>query len=75
MHACVPLPMDEQGQGDQLEPTYSSYVSIRDVALNNCRKKWTMERGGERGSGIFVLMTWHDNDDDDKLEYNKSFIS
>ena len=48
--------MDEQRQDDQLEPTYSSFVSIRDVALKTCWKKWTIEKGGEGGSGISVLM-------------------
>ena len=42
--------MDEQRQDDQLEPTYSSSVPIRDVGLKTCRKQWTIGRGGERGS-------------------------
>ena len=58
--------MDEQRQDDQLEPTYSSSVPIRDIALKTCRKQWTIWRGGERGSGIFVLIARHDDDDDDK---------
>ena len=41
--------MDKQRQDDQLEPTYSSYVPIRDVALKTYRKQWMIERGGERG--------------------------
>ncbi len=57
--------MDEQKQDDQLEPTYSSSVPIQDVVLKTCRKQWTMSRGGERGSGISVLMARHE--DDDKL--------
>ena len=32
--------------------TYSSYVRIRDVALKTCRRRWTIGRSGERGSGI-----------------------
>ena len=42
--------MDEQRQDDQLEPTYSSSVPIRDVALTTYRKQWTIESrgGGER---------------------------
>ena len=56
--------MDEQRQGDQLETTYSSSVPIRDVALGICRKQWTIGRGGERGSGISVLIARHDDDDD-----------
>ncbi len=46
--------MDEQRQDDQLEPIYSSSVPIRDVALKTCQKQWTIERGGEKGSGISV---------------------
>ena len=57
--------MDEQRQDDQLEPTYSSSVPIRDVSLKTCRKQWTTGRSGERGSGISVLMIRHDDDDDD----------
>ena len=56
--------MDEQRQDDQLEPTYSSSVLIRDVALKTCRKQWTIEKGGEKGSKISVLMARHDDDDE-----------
>ena len=38
---------------------------IRDVAQKTCRRRWTIGRNGERGSGIFVLTAWHDDDDDD----------
>ena len=57
--------MDEQRQDDQLEPIYNSSVPIQDVTLKTYRKRWTIERGGERGSGISVLMARHDDDDDD----------
>ena len=50
------LHMDEQKQDDQLEPTYSSSVTIRDVAQRTCRKQWTIGRAGERWSGISVLV-------------------
>ena len=36
--------------------TYSSSVRIRGVALGTCWKRWTIGRGGERGSGMSVLM-------------------
>ena len=36
--------------------TYSSSVPIRDVALRTCREQWTIGRGGERRSGICVLI-------------------
>ena len=65
MYSCGPLHMDEQKQDDQLEPTYSSSVPIRDVTLNTCRKQWTIGRGAERGSGISVLIARCDDDDDD----------
>ena len=48
--------MDEQKQDDQLESTYSSYMLVWDVALKTCWKQWTIRRGGERGSGISVLI-------------------
>ena len=48
--------MDEQRQDDQLEPTYSSSVTIRDVTLKTCRMQWAIGRGGESGSGISVLI-------------------
>ena len=56
MYSCGPLYMDEQRQDIQFEPSYSSSVSIRDVALRICRKKWTIGRCGERRSGISVLI-------------------
>ena len=40
MYSYVPLHMAKQKQEDQLEHTYSSYVSIRDVALKTCQKRW-----------------------------------
>ena len=46
----LPPHMAEQKQDDQLEPTYSSSVVIRDVALRTSQKWWTMGRSGVRGS-------------------------
>ena len=43
----------------QLEHIYSSSVPIQDVA---CRERWTIETGGERGSGRSVLAAWHHDD-------------
>ena len=54
--------MNEQRQDDQLEPTYGSYVAIRDVVLKTCWKQWTKEKDGEKGPGISVLMAWHDDE-------------
>ena len=67
MYSYGPLHMAKQKQDDQLEPTYSSYVRIRDVALKICQKRWMIGRSGERGSGISVLAARHDDDDDDNL--------
>ena len=50
-----PPHMAGQKQDDQQEHTYSSYVKIRDVAQNTCRRRWTIGRSGERGSDISVL--------------------
>ena len=66
-----PLHMDEQRQDDQLEPTYNISMLIQNVALKTCRNQWTIEKGGEKGSGISVLMMRQDNDDDD-LKKKKS---
>ena len=52
--------MDEQRQDDQLEP-----MPVQDVALKTFRERWVIEMSGERGSGRFMLMVRHDDDDDD----------
>ena len=62
MYSCGPIHMNEQKQDDQLEPTYCSSVPIRDVTPKTCRKEWTVEKGGEKGSGIYMLRAWHDDD-------------
>ena len=64
MYSCGPLHTDEQRQDVQIEPTYSSSLSIRDVAMI-CRKQRTLGRYSERRSGISVLIARHDDDDDD----------
>ncbi len=56
--------MAEQGQDDQLELTYSSYVRTQDVTLKTCWRRWMIGRRGERGSRISVLAARHDDDDD-----------
>ena len=55
--------MDEQRFHNQLELTYNSSVKIQDIAWKTSR--WTIEMGGERGSGRSVLAAQNDNDDDD----------
>ena len=37
---------------------------IQDVALKTYQERWTIETGGERGSGRSVLAAQHDDDDD-----------
>ena len=64
MYTYGPFHMDLQRQEDQLEPTYSSSVPIRDVALRSSQKQWRIGRRGKRGSGISVLIARHDDDDD-----------
>ena len=66
--------MTEQKQDDQLEHTYSSYVRIRDVVQKTCRRRWTIGKSGERGSGISVRAARHD-DDDDLLLLQQNFNS
>ena len=44
--------------------TYNSSVPIQDVDLKTYRKRWTIEKGGGRGSGRSVLMARHDDDDE-----------
>ena len=46
----------------------------QDVALKTCRKRWTIGRGGEIGSGISVLTVRHDDDDDDDAPRNNKIL-
>ena len=63
MYSYEPPYMAEQKQDDQLEQTYSSYMRIWDIALKTCQRWWTIGRSGEIGSGISVLVAWHNDDD------------
>ena len=63
MYSCGPFHIDEQRQDVQLEPKYSNSVLIQNVAQRICWKQWTIGRCDERGSGISVLIAWHDDDD------------
>ena len=58
IETCGPLLMDEQSQDNQLKPTYSSSVPLRDVTLKIYREQWTIERGGERGSYDWYRNLW-----------------
>ena len=72
MYSYGPPHMAKQKHDDQLEHTYSSYVRIRDVTLKTCQKWWMIGRSGERRSGISVLAVWHDDDDDDYGDCQKT---
>ena len=54
--------MAKQKQDDQLEHTYSSNVSIRDVAMKTSQRRWMIGRSCKRGLGISVLAERHDDD-------------
>ena len=43
--------------------TYIQQLRIRDVVLKTYLGRWTIERSGERGSGISVLPARYDDDD------------
>ena len=58
--------MDEQWQDGQLEPIHTSSVLIQDIALKTSWERWTIEMGGNRGSGRSMLAVRHDDDDDDQ---------
>ena len=66
--------MDEQRQDDQLETKYSSSVPIWEVVLKTCREQWTIEKGGEKGLGISVLMVRHDDDNDDEDDIKTALV-
>ena len=64
--------MAKQKQDDQLELTYSSYMRTQDVTLRTCQRPMNNVRSGERGSGISMLATRHDHDDDgDRIWHRK----
>ena len=62
--------MAGQKQDDQHEHTFSSYVRIRNVALNTCQRRWTIGKSGERESVISVLVARHDYDDDTGVNFS-----
>ena len=41
------------------------------VARGTCWKRWTIGRGSERGSGIFVMMAWQDDENEAILTAKK----
>ena len=55
-----------QARAGRLARTYIQQLCVdTGVALKTSRKWWTIGRGGKRGSGISVLMTGQDDNDDD----------
>ena len=63
MFSYGPPHMAQQKQDDQLEPTYSWSVRIRDIALRTNQNRRTIGRSGDRGSGISMLAARHEDDD------------
>ena len=55
--------MAVQNQDDQLKPTISSSVRIRDIALKTCQMLWTIGRNTERGSGISMMAARQDDNE------------
>ena len=75
MFSYGPPHMAGKKQGDQLEPTYSSSLRIRDVALTTCQKRWTIGRRDEIGSGISMLVArWEDDDDETNSTETSTFL-
>ena len=50
--------------GRRARTNSNNYVPIQDVALKTYRERWTIEKGGGRGSGRSVLVAWQDDDDE-----------
>ncbi len=63
MYPYGPTHMAVQKQNDQHEHTFSSNVRIRAVVLKTYLGRGTIGKSGERGSGISVLPTRHDDDE------------
>ena len=67
--------VEEQKQDDKPEPICNSYVPIQDIALKTSWEQWTIETGGERGSGRSVFEARHDDDKEDlALNYPQGLI-
>ena len=62
-HKCTPMDPHIWPCKSRMTSSNSSYMRIRDVALKTCRRRWTIGRSGERGSGISVQAARHDDDD------------
>ena len=73
MYSCGPPHMAVQKQDNQNENTFSNYVRIRDVVQKTCLRRWTIEKSGDRGSGISVLPARHDDDEDGLKRTSQSF--
>ena len=66
--SCILLwtPSHGRAKAGRLARTYiyKNSVPIQDVALKTYWKRWTIEKGGGRGSARSVLVARHDDDDD-----------
>ena len=55
-----------RAMGGRQARTYIQQLCTDTVcSLEDCRERWTIETGGERGSGRSVLAAWRDDDEDD----------
>ena len=52
----------QQKQDDQLEPIYNRFVPIQVVTFKTYPERWTIETGGGRRSGRWVLAVRQDDD-------------
>ena len=57
-------PSHGQAKAGQPARTYIQQLCRYGMYLKTCQKQWMIERCGVRGSGISMLMVWHDDDDD-----------
>ena len=49
-------------------------MPIQDIALKSSWEQWTIDMGGERGSGRSMLAAQHDDDNDDLSIYIYIYI-
>ena len=73
MYSSGPHHTDEQKLGDQLEPISNNSVLIQDLVRKTCRESWTIEIGGRRVSGKYVLVARHDDDSENKSIKNYKY--
>ena len=61
---CTPMdPHIWPGKSGTTSTNIHSAARIQDVALKTCQRWWTIGKSVKWGSGISVLVAWHDDDD------------